>query len=491
MLAALVVALAAAACGPLPGSTPAADPLALRASQGDGVLVLDWKLTAGGNAHGYELQTTAEGGWATFLVTHDTTTVYSDVEPLETYSFRIREVAAPGEPAEAWGKPIIARYYEPVLPVIRIDTENAAPIADKDNYVRAAMTLDPNGSDLTAYEGTLGIKGRGNSTWTKPKKPYRLKLDTKSPLAGIASNKDWVLLANFNDRSQLRTYAAAQIAHATDLDWTPTYRHVEVILNGRYDGVYQLTEAVKPGKDRVDITEMEPEDNEGEAVTGGYLMEIDIRLEQNNEPGWRTNRNVPVVVKEPDPMTPEQRAYISDHVQRFETSLMASNFTDPALGYRRYLDVESFADHYLVQELTRNPDAFYASTYFTKERGDEQLRFGPIWDFDFSMGSEFAMYPNLAPEGWHVRNTGVWVPRIFADPTFVDLVEQRWQELSPELQGLPEELRALGEQLAPAVENDTKRWGTLGEVNNSPDFVADWLSTRIAWFDDQLGTEAP
>ena len=171
----------------------------------------------------------------------------------EKYLFRVRPRVAAGATPKDFSPSIQSVYVEPQLPIVRIDTEGYVPVTDKENYRRATMTIDPNGTDFAAYSGTLGIRGRGNSTWLANKKPYRLRLDTKSPLMGIASDRNWVLLANAMDRSQLRSFAASQIAQATDLAWTPSYRHVEVILNGRYDGVYQLSEHIRPGADRVAI----------------------------------------------------------------------------------------------------------------------------------------------------------------------------------------------------------------------------------------------
>ncbi|MHB1139369.1 MAG: CotH kinase family protein, partial [Microthrixaceae bacterium] len=237
-----------------------------------GAIELTWTATIDGQAHGYQLQVMPPGGgWADVPNTGNAA-VFTDVVPRTTYLFRVRSRVASGTTPKEFSPIVSTVYVEPQLPIVRIDTDGFAPVLDRDSYVHGAMTIDPNGSDVAAYSGTLGVKGRGNSTWDAPKKPYRLKLDTKSPIMGIASSKDWVLLANYLDKSQLRTWTAAEISEGTDLAWTPTFRHVEVIFNGQYLGVYQLTESIKPASTRVDIEEMEPTDNTGTAVTGGYLM---------------------------------------------------------------------------------------------------------------------------------------------------------------------------------------------------------------------------
>ncbi len=351
------------------------------------------------------------------------------------------------------------------------------------------MTLDPNGSGFDAYSGTLQMRGRGNSTWGYPKKPYKLKLDSKASLMGIAKNKDWVLLANWVDRSQMRNWTAGEISRATDLDWTPTFRHVEVILNGEYQGVYNLTEQVEVKDDRVEIEEMEPTDIAGNEVTGGYLLEIDDRLEENDEPGFRTGKNVPVVVKDPDPMAPEQRNYIRNHVQTFENRLMGQDFTDPVLGYRPYLDVNAFIDLWTVQELARNGDSYWSSTYFTKERGDDRLRFGPMWDFDRSMGSPVTFRPQ-PPEGWYARDRGAWTKRLFQDPAFATEVRTRWEQLAPVFSTLPAQLDAVAATIEPAMPNDEARWSYTRGPQDQSAFLSDWLRTRIDWMSAAFDAEA-
>ncbi len=481
--AVVVVALALAGCAPTTPTPPTPNPAGLRADLVSGALALSWTPTAAGQTYGYDLQYhDGDGRWEVIPTGTDVAVTFDQVVPRTKYFFRVRSRVAPSAAPNAWSPMASAWYVEPHLPIVRIDTVGRTPILDRETYVAGSMTIDPNGSGYAPYSGTLTMKGRGNSTWVYPKKPYKLKLDKKSPIMGIASNKDWVLLANWGDRSQLRTSAAGEISRATGLAWTPTFRHVEVILNGDYQGVYQLTEQVEVKSNRVEIEEMEPEDISGEALTGGYLLEIDDRLEENAEPGFRTTRNVPVVVKDPDPMAPQQRAYIRNHIQTFEDRLAGPSFTDPVAGYRPFLDVGAFIDFWTVQELTRNGDSFWSSSYFTKERGDDHLVFGPIWDFDHSMGSIVTPRPQ-PPEGWFARDNGFWTRRLFQDPTFVTEVEDRWDELEPAFSALPTQIEALGASIESAIPNDEARWGYTRAPEDRPAFLSNWLRTRIDWMD--------
>lgn len=482
-----LTAIVAAGCAPPAPTAPPPNSAGLRAVLVTGGIELTWRATTTGQTYGYDLQYRIDGSWVTIPTGDDPAVTFTDVTPRTRYAFRVRSKVAPGAPVLPFSESVLSWYVEPELPIVRIDTENAAPILDRENYVRATMTVDPNGSGFAPYSGTLGIRGRGNSTWQLPKKPYRLKLDTRSPMFGIASSRDWALLANSFDRSQVRTSTAEAISKSTDLAWTPTYRHVEVILNGEYLGVYQFTETVRLASTRVAIDELEPTDNTPPAITGGYLLEIDARLEENNEPGWRTPRNVPVVVKEPDPATPEQRAYIRGHVNAFENALFSTGFADPVNGYRRYLDVPSFIDHYLVQEITRNGDSFWSSTYFHKRRNDDRLVFGPMWDFDRSIGSPVTVRPQ-PPEGWYARENAPWVRRLLQDPAFAAEVDARFRELLPTLNTLPSQIRTLADSLVPAIRNDESRWAYTTGPEDQPSYIQNWLETRLAWMEASTPT---
>ena len=157
-------------------------------------------------------------------------------------------------------------------------------------------------------------------------------------------------------------------------------------------------------------------------------------------------------------------------------------------GYASRLDVDSFIDNWIVLELTRNGDAYWSSTYFSKDRGEDQLVFGPVGDFDHSMGSTVSTR-QLPPEGWFARDNSIWVRRLFTDPAFVQRAEDRWAAFAPAFAALPAQIEALGESLRPAIDNDAARWSyTLGP-SDEPAFVSSWLSTRIDWITGAFAAE--
>jgi len=161
------------------------------------------------------------------------------------------------------------------LPVLNLNTDNAVAIASKETYVKGSFTLsDVGAADVT---GVLEVRGRGNSTWGWPKKPYRLKLTTSTELLGMPKGKNWVLLANYADKTLMRNDIAFMFSRNLGFEWTPRAQYVELKVNGAYQGVYQLVEHVRIDKDRVNIDEMKVADIDSDKITGGYLLQIDFR----------------------------------------------------------------------------------------------------------------------------------------------------------------------------------------------------------------------
>ena len=206
------------------------------------------------------------------------------------------------------------------LPVVYIDTENQAPIDSKETYVKANMVIKEKGNVLS--ENRLRIKGRGNATWTYPKKPYKLKLDNKANILDMGEDKDWVLLSNYCDKTLLRTGIAFKLSQLMNFPWTVKDRFVEVVLNGEYLGNYQLVEGIKQDSKRVDI----PKD--------GYLFERDGYYLQ--EPRYfASSRGYGYSFKNPDPeedLTDEQWNYIKNYMDEFESVLASAAFGDPVTG---------------------------------------------------------------------------------------------------------------------------------------------------------------
>ncbi|HEY6643552.1 CotH kinase family protein [Povalibacter sp.] len=380
------------------------------------------------------------------------------------------------------------------LPILRLETEDRQPVVSKDNYLRARMTLEPNGHDVAAFDGQLQIKGRGNTTWGMPKKPYRLKLDAKSALFGMPSSKDWVLLANYSDKSLLRTRAAFELGERVGMVWTPHSTFVEVFLNDEYIGAYQLSQNIKVAKDRVNIDEIDESVAAGEELTGGYLMEVDARLD--GAAYFTSSMGVPIVFQGPEEPNVEQFAYAENYINQFEAALSSTSFADPSIGYAGHIDVDAFIRWYLVNELFKNNDAvLFSSCWLYKPRG-EKLAMGPLWDFDISAGN-INYNGNDIPTGWWVRN-GVWFARLLDDAAFVQRVREKWVDMrGDEIPALFDSIKTQAAMLQQAQVNNFQRWPILetlvwpnavatGSYAGEVEYLRSWLETRVKWMDGQL-----
>lgn len=370
------------------------------------------------------------------------------------------------------------------LPIVTITTAGGAPVVSKVDYVSGTIAITGAGA---VAEQAVQIRGRGNSTWEQPKKPYRLQLGTAASLVpGVAPDRAWVLLANYFDPAQIRTLIATQMALASPgLAWTPQFRPVQLTLNGARLGVYLLGEHVKIAPNRVAIDPMGSGDTAGLAVTGGYTLEIDYRgVHDDGDPGFTTTHGVWIAYSDPDGLVPAQAAYISGFVQDFENALYSADWLDPDIGYARFIDQASFIDWYLVNELCANQDSnFFSSCKLYKPRDTAQvvgrLHFGPIWDFDRSI-----KWDNRDPASYWTRTGAVWFDRMLDDPAFHAATQTRWAALRTRL-AAPAGLDAFIDRWAPIIAQpairDQTLWGYTHDWDSGATELKTWLTTRMAW----------
>lgn len=293
------------------------------------------------------------------------------------------------------------------LPTVNIHTENAQEVTSKDYYLNGIISIvQPDGGDF--FSDSLQIKGRGNASWDFPKKPYRLKLYNSTKLLDSPSKgKNWTLVNNYGDKTLIRNCLAFQISRCLEMEYTPWCTLVDVVFNGEYKGTYQLCDKIDIRKGRVDITEMSPTDTKIPEITGGYLIELDgyAYLEKS----WfeSANYKIPVTIKEPDEddITPEQKKYITDYFNRMAMSVASPLYTDPSLGYEKYLDKASFLKHLIVGELSCNTDTYF-SVYMYKDRNSDKIYTGPVWDFDLAFENDARTHPIEGRNDFLFRTSG-------------------------------------------------------------------------------------
>ncbi|MDD4516678.1 CotH kinase family protein [Massilibacteroides sp.] len=331
----------------------------------------------------------------------------------------------------------------PLVPKVYVNTWGV-PISDKETYVKSEVRIE-DVQYATATDLPAGIKGRGNSTWDKPKKPYRIKLDKKASLLGLSNDKNWALLANYFDKTLLRNITAFEIAKIADMEWTPSSVSVDFYMNGIYQGVYSLTEHVRVSEERLNMDLVEPSDNSGEALTGDYFLELDFHWDEYYK--FKTDlEQLPIMFKDPEEPTDAQFNYVKDYFNTAERVLYSSNFKDPDDGYRKYIDVESFINYYIVQELAKNVDGNMRGSCYMSIRRNGKIEMPLVWDFDLAFGNadyivEEQGASSAGPDGWYIKTCSPWFDRLFKDPYFVSELKKRWEELKPELDGIPDFIR--------------------------------------------------
>jgi hypothetical protein len=383
------------------------------------------------------------------------------------------------------------------------------------------------------FNGYIGIERRGStSSDLSDKKPYGVEIrdadgeDLDFPLLGMPAESDWVFIAPFSDKSLLRDAFALELARRIMPGWTPRTRFVELMLNGQYQGIYLVTEKIKRGAQRLDISRLRPEDVEGDELTGGYLLKLD-KSTGGAASGWASaylnpSNQTPTFYQFEYPkmedLQPAQYAYMKNWVEQFEAAMRVD---DPLVDLDQYIDLQSFVRYCLVNEITKNVDGYRLSTFLHKDKDSESpvLRAGPVWDYNIALGNAdycggdsiggWAMdFNQRCPADYWVIDT--WWLRLWAHPQFRQALRSEWQALRQSscsdaaLLGL---LDSLNTVVADASGRNFERWPNLytwtwpnvfccGDYPAHVGYLHDWLEARLAWLDAAmptfyLGTYAP
>lgn len=370
------------------------------------------------------------------------------------------------------------------LPVIVISTPNSEPILSKEDYITGATVSIHGAGIYPDFQGEMKIKGRGNSTWGAPKKPYKMKFDKKQSLMGDPKDKEWVLLANYLDNPMIRTDVAYWIASEySHLDYVPRFHFVDMILNGKYNGTYQLGDQLKIAENRVNVGE------------DGFLLEIDGKADPADIIFHVPHISMPINIKDPDvEANDENYNFVKDFVSRADAALYSADWLDENKGYKSLIDMESFVEWYLMMEITKNCDAaFHTSCYMNLARNGK-LKMGPLWDFDVSFGGCPPEWNNAhinQPEGFHIKNAS-WINRMFNDPAFVASVKERFNSYYNNKAAMIAHIEKVAEATKKSAIANNKLWGRLCDRNSSDattesayneqvDYIKSWLSARLDW----------
>lgn len=412
---------------------------------------------------------------------------------------------------EAEGTLCAQTFTSSNLPIIVIETGGNTIVDDP--KITAHMGVIYNGSGkrnsltdpFNHYDGKIGIELRGNVTMTFEKKSYRLETrddtgaDLKVPLFGMPSDADWVLAAEYIDKTLLR----APFVYATSRKmgrWAPRTFHCELVIDGTYMGLYVLMENIKRDKNRVDVTKITSTDNSGDLLTGGYIYEI-------AQAGETFGKNRRFIYPKFEDITPQQTAYIQKYDDDFRALMSGPDYDDPAIGYNKWIDAGSFIDQILIQEFAKNPDAYAFSSYFFKDR-HEKLNAGPAWDFDQSFSNSiYNDGPNY--QEWlflkQPEDTPFFWPKLFFEPVFKNQLVGRWNALRENVLKTSKLLAYIDSTAAvlnEAQARNFQKYPILGKEiwRSTPGFdqrttyqlevnyLKTFLTNRLQWMDETIGT---
>lgn len=413
--------------------------------------------------------------------------------------------------------------FDSDLPILVIDTFNTEVPRNDVTFRQAAYAAfnrsDTTGrsslSDVVAEGGNSGIHVRGESSQLPGFNKLNFAFETRNSegedkdvsLFGMPEGSDWALHASEIDRTFIRERLPHYLFNEIGR-YSARTRPVEVFLNqdggpvteSDYRGIYLVIERIRRDNDRVDIARLEPDENVEPDVTGGFIFKKD----KGDTGDIRVSTPVAgdFTITYPIEVTTAQREYLQNYLRDFELALQGPSFTDPETGYAAYIDVESWIDFHVIQELTKEVDSYIFSTFFYKDRNGK-IACGPMWDFDRSFGNTRGADEHL-PEGWRggtIGSRGEFWDRLFEDPDFMQRYIDRWQELmelnlndahlGTVIDGMAAEVNeAKDRNFEPAgpwpLANVTRSHLTFPTYHQHVDYLKDWISTRLAWVDEEF-----
>jgi CotH protein/chitobiase/beta-hexosaminidase-like protein len=433
--------------------------------------------------------------------------------------------AASGAPGTAL---YVARSFDAThdLPVLVLDDYGKGK-PGREYLDTAVMEFSPTGSTTSLSSApTLvsraGVHLHGQSSATFAKAPYRLELrnnsdeDADYPLLGMPADSDWVLRGPFTDKALIRDAFSYGLARDMGLK-APRSAFAEVYLNtdasavgaDDYVGVYQITETIKNTKDRLDLKKLKPDVVAEPEIEGGYIFKSEWMAAQEptlpcagaDATCWHY-----LEVIEPSPLPAAQKAWLTQYLQKFHDVMHSTGYNDPVTGYSAYIDVDSFVNHIILNELGREMDGYIRSQHFYKDRGGK-ITAGPVWDRDLSLGVG-GFFNNDQAAGWQYEQlrqpiANDWFTILLKDPAFVSKVKARWKQLRQGVLSdaqMSARIATLTAPLPNAAARNFTRWPNLttrtigffstpvaptwqGQVTA----MQEWLTKRAAWLDSSAG----
>ena len=386
------------------------------------------------------------------------------------------------------------------LSVIYIDTETRRDVTSKEEYIKTDFRIVmTDGREMEMSD--VNIRGRGNQSWDVPKKSYRLKFPEDVALISTSDydNKDWLLIANHADKSFIRNITAYELGRELDgVEWSPMSELVDVYLNGKYRGVYVLTERIETAKGRINI------DEEGDSI--GFLFEMDNYAEGRMLSDYFLAGPREYSIHSDFTETSQVRGLMS-HVTNAYNAAKNGSYSEIS----KYLDLDSVVDMYLICEYMRNWDAGWSSFYMYTKEENGPIHFGPPWDYDLSSGNTtnaletYGLYVgNLYGMTEKDSHNHVWFSALMTHSWFREMVKNRWNEVKYRMADTVDACCNYVYENSESIERNFKRWETIHKrINQEPpavlklkscvenvDYMNAWLDERWEWLDSYYNSEA-
>jgi hypothetical protein len=423
--------------------------------------------------------------------------------------------------------PMSAQTITSNLPLLLIDT-NGAQIVNEPKITAQLSVFDKGKgaanslTDAPVLTCKIGIEIRGSSSQSFPKKSYGFETVNETgdnlniSILGLPAENDWVLYAPYNDKTFIRDIIAHKLFRQMG-HYSSRYVLCELYLNNDYHGVYVLFEKIKQDKNRVNITKLESTDISGISLTGGYIFKIDKPTGADNE-GWassylsniETGKKINFLFHDPSgsKLVPEQKEYIKNFLANFEKVLASENYASDE-GYRTMIDVNSFVDYFILNEVSKNIDSYRTSSFYHKDRDDKnnKLVAGPPWDYNLGFGNANYYSGNTTTNWVHqeipasdARHIPFWWQRSLNDPVFYSTLKQRYTNFRNTALKT-ENIHKFIDSLALALKEPQARnytvWKIMGKYTwpnsfiganyqQEIDYLKQWISDRLTWIDTSL-----
>ena len=398
--------------------------------------------------------------------------------------------------------------------------------------IPSALTIKK--KDTIFYSGNIGIEIRGESSQYFDKKSYGFETwdenyeDMDVSLLDFPEEEDWILYGPYSDKSLIRNKLIYELSNQMGMYASRT-QFIELSINSEYKGLYVFMEKLKRDKNRINISKLKETDLDENSISGGYIIKID---KSDMEDGSYTDYNsfksnydvfgningdklifFNYEYPKPSDIHSDQKNYIQNYFHEFEDALSSNNFIDPNIGYRKYINEESFIDFFILNELANNVDGYRLSTYLYKDR-DEKMNIGPIWDFNLSFGNAdycggerydvwcYKFNERCLGDFWNVP---FWWDRLLEDESFVTKLKTRWNDLrtnilsNENIISMVNEKYSLLKNETNVANNNFNKWKIFGIYiwpnsfigNNyfeEIEFLKNWIINRTAWLDESINS---